>query len=421
MRKVFITGLGFISSIGNDKAAVESSLRSLRHGFELYPPFQRPEVPVKVMGTIKDFTVTSVEPEDWTYPARYSIRRELLRSMAPHGLYAHCAMLQAIEDARLAEADLQSDLTGLYCASAGSPMMLTHYITRMRELGVSRCSPVSVVSSISGTLNFNLVAAFKIRGHSCGFSSACASTGHALGFAYDDIVTGRQDRMIVVGAEDGNTEAILPFATMRALSSQKDPALASRPFDTDRDGFVGTGGAAVVVLESEESVARRGAAPYAELAGWGQASDGHNVAISHPEGLGLATAMQRAMRAAGVTPAQVDYINAHATSTPIGDASEVKAIRSVFGADTGRVLVSSTKALTGHGLSMATALETGFCALAMRSGFTPGCGGLRTVDPKFADLNLPRETLPVAPRVVLNNASGFGGANVSLVLRAVGA
>ena len=169
------------------------------------------------------------------------------------------------------------------------------------------------------------------------------------------------------------------------------------------------------------AVARRGAAPYAELAGWGQASDGHNVAISHPEGLGLATAMQRAMRAAGVTPAQVDYINAHATSTPIGDASEVKAIRSVFGSDTGRVLVSSTKALTGHGLSMATALETGFCALAMRSGFTPGCGGLRTVDPKFADLNLPRETLPVAPRVVLNNASGFGGANVSLVLRAVGA
>jgi 3-oxoacyl-[acyl-carrier-protein] synthase I len=418
MRKVYITGLGFISSIGNDKLAVETSLRELRHGFELYPPFQIPQVPVKVMGTIKEFTVASVEPEDWTYPARYTIRRELLRSMAPHGLYAHCAMLQAIEDARLAEADLQNENTGLYCASAGSPMMLTHYVRRMLDLGVSRCSPVSVVSSISGTLNFNLVAAFKIHGHSCGFSSACASTGHALGFAYDDIVTGRQDRMIVVGAEDGNTEAILPFATMRALSIEKDPALASRPFDAGRNGFVGTGGAAVVVLESEEEVARRGATPYAELAGWGQASDGHNVAISHPEGLGLANAMRRAMRAAGVATSQVDYINAHATSTPIGDASEVKAIRSVFGTELPRVPVSSTKALTGHGLSMATVSETGFCALAFRGGFIPGCGGLKNVDPKFADLNLPRQTLPTAPTVVLNNASGFGGANVCLVLRA---
>lgn len=421
MRKVYITGLGFISSIGNDKSAVEASLRALRHGFELYPPFQRPEVPVKVVGTIKDFTVDSVEPEDWTFPERYKIRRELLRSMAPHGLYAHCAMLQAIEDARLADADLQNEATGLYCASAGSPMVLTHYVRRMHELGVARCSPVAVVSSISGTLNFNLVAAFKIRGHSCGFSSACASTGHALGFAYDDIATGRQERMIVVGAEDGNTDSLLPFATMRALSGEKDPALASRPFDAARDGFVGTGGAAVVVLESEEEVARRGATPYAELAGWGQASDGHNVAISHPEGLGLANAMQRALRSAGLTPAQVEYINAHATSTPIGDASEVKAIRAVLGAEVGRVPVSSTKALTGHALSMATALETGLCALAIRGGFIPGCGGLGTVDPKFADLNLPRQTLPVAPRVVLNNASGFGGANVSLVLRAPGA
>ncbi len=418
MRKVYITGLGFISSIGNDKSAVETSLREMRHGFELYPPFQQPLVPVKVMGTVKDFAVESIEPEDWTFPARYSIRRELLRSLAPHGLYAHCAMLQAVEDAGLAAGEIQHEDTGLYCASAGSPMVLSHYLNRMHELGVMRCSPVAVVSSISGTLNFNLVAAFKIRGHSCGFSSACASTGHALGFAYDDIATGRQERMFVVGAEDGNTDAILPFAAMRALSVATDPAQASRPFDVARDGFVGTGGAAVVVLESEEAVARRGATPYAELAGWGQASDGHNVAISHPEGGGLALAMQRALRATGLTPVQVDYINAHATSTPIGDASEVNAIRSVFGAEVARVAVSSTKGLTGHGLSMATALETGICALALRGGFIPGCGGLRTVDPKFADLNLPRATLATKPRVVLNNASGFGGANVSLVLRA---
>jgi len=416
MRKVYITGLGFISSIGNDKTAVEQSVRELRHGFELYPPFQRPDVPIKVVGTIKDFVTASIDAEDWVFPGRYRVRRELLRSMAPNGLFAHCAMLQAIEDARLAEAEVQNDATGCYCASAGSPFLLTHFVKRMWEQGVARCPPTGVVAAISGTLNFILVAAFKIHGHSCGFSSACASTGHALGFAYDDIAAGRQQRMFVVGAEDGNVESILPFAGMRALSPQTDPALASRPFDAARDGFVGTGGAAVIVLESEEEMRRRGAQPYCELAGWGQASDGHNVAISHPEGAGLASAMRRALAATGLTPAEIDYINAHATSTTIGDVSEARAIRTVFGADTGRVAVSSTKAITGHGLSMATALETGICALALRGGFTPGCAHLQTVDPQCADLNLPRQTLPVRPRAVLNNASGFGGANTCLVL-----
>lgn len=420
MRKVYITGLGLITSIGNDKQEVETHLRDLKHGFELYPPFQRPEIPVKLAGTIKGFDTLSTDFEDWAYPARYKIRRELLRSMAPHGLYAHCSMIQAIEDAGLAECDVSNPRTGIYCASAGSPFLLTHLVGRMRELGVMRCSPTGIVASISGTLNFNLVAAFKIEGVSCGFSSACASTGHALGFAIDEIVLGRQDRVFVVGAEDGNVESILPFAGMRALSLQSDPAIGSRPFDAARDGFVGTGGAAVLVIESEEEVARRGVRPYAELAGWGQASDGHNVAISHPEGAGLARAMRLALGNAGVAPADVDYINAHATSTPIGDISEAKAIRAVFGPETGRVAVSSTKALTGHGLSMATALETALCAVSMRGGFIPGAANLGTVDPECADLNLPRQTLDRAPKVVLNNSSGFGGANVCLVMKSAG-
>jgi 3-oxoacyl-[acyl-carrier-protein] synthase-1 len=291
---------------------------------------------------------------------------------------------------------------------------------KMREHGVMRCPPTGIVASIAGTLNFNLVAAFKIEGVSCGFSSACASTGHALGYAFEDIVNGRQDRVFVAGAEDGNYEAVLPFAGMRALSLQTDPTLASRPFDAGRDGFVGTGGGAVLVLESEEEVARRGVRPYAELAGWGQSSDGHNVAMSHPEGAGLARAMRLSLESTGVATSEVDYINAHATSTPIGDISEAKAIRAVFGEDTGRVAVSSTKALTGHGLSLATAMETAFCAIAMRAGFTPGAAHLRNIDPECAGLNLPRETLPVAPRFVLNNSSGFGGANVTLVLKSAG-
>lgn len=417
MPRVFITGLGFVTSIGNDAAAVARNLRELRHGFELYPPFQKPDIPCKVVGTLKEFTTDSTDPEDWTFPSRYKIKRELLRSMAPNGLFAHCAMLQAVADARLADEDISNPLTGLYAASGGSPYLTHYHHERLVKAGVSRCSPLGIVASIVGTLNFNLVAAFKILGSSCGFSSACASSAHALGFAFDDISLGRQKRMFVVGAEDGNVDAILPFAGMRTLSLQTDPNLASRPFDAARDGFVGTGGGTVLVLESEDEVARRGATPYAEVLGWGQASDGYNVAISHPEGSGSAAAMTLALRASRVAPEAVDYVNAHATSTLIGDVSEARALRAVFKDHAVRPAVSSTKALTGHGLSLAGAMEIGFSALAMREGFMPGNAHLTKIDPECADLNILRTTENRAPGVVLKNSSGFGGANVAIVLK----
>jgi 3-oxoacyl-[acyl-carrier-protein] synthase-1 len=420
MPRVFITGLGFVTSIGNDAAAVTASLRNLRHGFELYPPFQKPEIPCKVVGTVKGFNTDSTDPEDWKFPDRYRIKRELLRSMAPNGLFAHCAMLQAVEDARLSEADVSNPETGLYAASGGSPFLTHHHHERLQKLGVMRCSPMGIVASIVGTLNFNLVAAFRIKGASCGFSSACASSAHAIGFALDDLQLGRQKRMFIVGAEDGNTDAILPFAGMRTLSLQSDPGLASRPFDAARDGFVGTGGATVMVLETEDEVARRGVKPYAELLGWGQASDGHNVAISHPDGQGLLAAMRHAFRHAGVAPAEVDYVNAHATSTLIGDISEARALRGAFGDALPRVAVSSTKALTGHGLSLAGVMESAFCALALRDGFIPGNPHLTRPDPECAGLNLPRTTEERAPNTVLKNSSGFGGANVALLYRRAG-
>jgi 3-oxoacyl-[acyl-carrier-protein] synthase-1 len=417
MRKVYITGLGFITSIGNDAGSVAESLRDLRHGIVQYPPFQKPEVPVKVAAPIKDFQTDSTDPEDWIFPARYSVRRELLRGMAPHGIFAYCAMLQAVEDARLGEADCSNYDTGLYAASGGSPFLLGYYLERMRRLGVMRCPPLGVVASISGTVNFNLVSHFKIKGASTGFSSACASSAHAAALAYEEIVHGRQKRMFVIGAEDGNVESILPFAGMRALSLQSDPSIASRPFDVARDGFVGTGGATVLVLESEEEVARRNAKVYCEFAGWGQASDGYNVAISHPDGDGLRVAIENALRQADVAPEEVDYVNAHATSTPIGDISEVKALKAIFKDSPSRPAVSSTKALTGHGLSLAGAMEAGFCALAMREGFIPGSAHIKQLDPACAGLNIIGATLPQRPNVVISNSSGFGGANVCLVFR----
>lgn len=417
MPRVFITGLGFITSIGNDAVAVTKSLREQRHGLELFAPFQADEIPVKVAAPVRGFDTQSTDPEDWTFPAGISIKRDVLRGMSPHVVYAWCAMQQAIADAKLSEAEVSNESTGLYAASAGSPHLMTHMLERMHKQGVMRCSPLGIVASISGAVQFNLVAHFKIKGASCGFASACASSSHALGFAFDDLALGRQKRMFVVGAEDGNVDAILPFAGMRALSLSTNPATASRPFDTARDGFVGTGGGVVLVLETEDEVIRRGVKPYCEVAGWGQASDGHNVAISHPEGLGLRAAMANALRATGTAADAVDYVNAHATSTPIGDASEAKALKAIFNPPGARPAISSTKALTGHGLSLAGAMESGFCALAMRDGFMPGSAHITNLDPECEGLNIIRSTLAAQPKVAMNNVSGFGGANVSIVFK----
>ncbi|MBX7122747.1 MAG: beta-ketoacyl-[acyl-carrier-protein] synthase family protein [Opitutaceae bacterium] len=417
MPKVYVTGLGFITSIGNDRVEVTRSLREMRHGMVVYPPFQRPDLPVKVAAPVRGFSVESTDPEDWTFPAGYRIKREVLRGLGPNSLYAYCAMIQAIADAKLSEQEISNQQTGLYAASAGSPGLLYRLLTQMHAQGVMRCPPLGIVAAIAGTVQFNLVAHFKIKGASTGFSSACASSSHAMGFAYDEIALGRQSRMFVVGAEDGNYETIAPFAGMRALSLSTDPETASRPFDIARDGFVGTGGGVVLVLESEDEVARRGVAPYCEVAGWGQASDGHNVAISHPEGDGLRRAMELALTYSKLEAAEVDYVNAHATSTPIGDVSEVKALRAVFGARAAQTAVSSTKALTGHGLSLAGAMESAFCALAIKDGFMPGSAHITRVDPECEGIHILRTTSDAQPHVVLNNSSGFGGANVCVVLR----
>jgi 3-oxoacyl-[acyl-carrier-protein] synthase I len=416
-RRAVVTGLGFITSIGNDRASVTASLRELRHGFERVEFLGNPSLPIKVAGTIKQFTTASAEWRDWRWPARYEVPRELLRGLCPHGLYAFCALEQAIAEAGLTPAELSDGDTGLFCASAGSPFMLHRFVEQMHSTRGERGNPMGVVSSIAGTLNFNLGAHYKIRGAVCGYVSACASSTHALGYALDEIRLGRQRRMLVVGAEEVGAESILPFAAMRALSNNPDPATASRPFDRKRDGFVGSGGAVALVVEEFETALARGAPIYAELAGWGQAGDGHNVAISHPEGLGLRDAMLRALADAGVTSQEINYVNAHATSTPAGDRSEALALHAVFTAHGAKPRVSSTKALTGHPLSMAGAMETAFCALAIRDGFIPGCAHLEEPDAACEGLDLPRTTLDVAPQWVLNNSSGFGGSNVCQVLR----
>ncbi len=416
-RHAVVTGLGFITSIGNDRAAVTESLHTLRPGLERVEFLGNPSLAVKVAGTIKDFTVDSPSWRDWRYPARYTLPREALRSLPPHGLYAICAVEQALADSGLAAADLTDGGTGLYCASAGSAFLLHHHLAHMHAVRGERGNPMGVVASIAGTLNFNLAANYGIRGAVGGFAAACASSSHALGCALDDIRLGRQTRMLVVGAEEVNAETILPFAAMRALSTNPDPATASRPFDQQRDGFVGAGGAVCLILEEAESARKRGVPIYAEFAGWGQAADGFNVAVSHPDGAGLAEAIRRALADAGVKPAEIGYVNAHATSTPAGDRSEALALGAVFTKTGAHPQVSSTKGLTGHPLSMSGVMEAAFCALAIRDGFIPGNANLVSPDEACAGLSLPRSTVAAAPGIVLNNSSGFGGSNVCHVFK----
>lgn len=418
-RSAAITGIGFITSIGNDRKEVSRSLRELRSGIEPVEFLGNPNLPVKVAGTVKGFLVDSPRWRDWRFPDRYAgLAREALRSLAPHGLYALCAAEQAIEDAGITRGDLGDGATGLYCASAGSAFLLHHNLAHMHAVRGERGNPMGVVASIAGTLNFNLAAHFGIRGAVGGFAAACASSSHALGFALDEIRLGRQERMLVVGAEEVNAETVLPFAGMRALSVNPDPRSASRPFDQCRDGFVAAGGAVCLVLESREAADRRGAKVYAEVIGWGQAADGHNVAISHPEGVGLAHAMRRALADAGLGPSAVDYVSAHATSTPAGDRSEAIALGKVFSASGAHPRISSTKGITGHPLSLSGVMEAAFCALCLDEGFIAGNANLRAPEPACEGLDLPRESLAASFAVALNNSSGFGGSNVCHVLHA---
>ncbi|MFI5337083.1 MAG: beta-ketoacyl-[acyl-carrier-protein] synthase family protein, partial [Opitutales bacterium] len=276
-----ITGLGFITSIGHDRSTVRRSLRELQHGFEPVEFLGNPDLPVKVAGTVKGFAFPTPNWRDWCWPDIFTVDRELLRGLAPHGVYALCALQQALAEAGLDASELGDGTTGLFCASAGSPFLLHNFLAQLHATRGERCHPMGIVSSIAGTLNFNLAAHYRITGAVCGFVSACASSSHALGYAMDEIRLGRQQRMLVVGAEDMTAESIVSFSSLRALTPNPDPATASRPFDRRRDGFVGTGGAVALVVEEAALARRRGAHVYAELIGWGQAGDGYSVAISH--------------------------------------------------------------------------------------------------------------------------------------------
>ncbi len=418
MNRVFVTGLGLITSIGNSVGAVLHSLRHCRTGIELFEPFQVPSIPVKMAGTVKGFTFPSTDVEDWTYPGPDRLRREQLRPMTPNALFAFCAMKQAITDAGLDDSQVSHPRTSLMTASGGSMWLTYENYKVMLERGVMAANPMGVVNGIPGSLYINLGSLFKIKGGALGFSSACASSAHAAGHAMDLIRLGRHDRVFVVGAEDCNLFSSVPFCSIRALSVQTDPERFPCAFDKKRDGFIATGGAAVLVLESERVAQARGATPYAELIGWGQSSDGFNVVAPEPHGEGLARCMKLALDDAGLAPGTIDYLNAHATGTSVGDLAEARAIATVF-PEGERPRVSSTKSLTGHGLSLAGAMELAFTVLALREKFTPVSAHVTELDPDCAMIPVVTAPIDEAPTIAMSNSSGFGGSNVSLIARRV--
>ncbi len=417
MNTVVISGIGFATSIGTRYDQVHESLRELNNGFKrkrFGSDGDGEEAGIElVCGDVSGFDLSSCDFRDWVYPDSLPLDTGILRSLPTHGPYAVAALEEAINMAEIERKTLGNGRCGLYCASPGSPSMTRQHLNQMAGNSWRRCPPMAIVNSIAGTLNFNLTTHYGITGSSCGFVSACASSSHAIGYAFDEIALGRQDLMLIVAAEDGSTESLLPFLGMRALSLNPDPGTASRPFDQQRDGFVGTGGAAALVLESATSARQRDSTPVAEMLGWGQASDGYNVAAPHPQGEGIRRAMEICLQTSGVEAEQIDWINAHATSTPAGDCAEATALADLgFAEDEIDTSISSTKGLTGHGLSYAGVLEAAICALAIKEDLIPGNAGLEQIDASCAGLNLPGVSRSQPLNFVLNNSCGFGGANV---------
>ena len=417
MSRVVVTGLGFTTSIGNSRAEVVKNLREVRSGVEVMPELVKLNAPICLAGTVKGFEFPSEDPLDWVLPASIKLPRTQLRTMTPNALYAYAAMQEAIADSGLAQDQISNPDTGLYCASSGCTWLTHETVQSLTSRGPGRTSPSIVIAGMPNSLHLNLTARFQIKGASLGFSSACASSAHALGHAADMIRAGRQKTMFVVGAEDCHVYNILAFAAVRALSVQTDPTKAPRAFDIARDGFVVSGGGCVLVLEDEEHAIARGAPIHAVVSGWGQATDGYDVVAPDPSGNGLARSMANALKDAHVEPAAVDYVNAHATSTLAGDMAELKAVRDVFGASK-LPWVSSTKSLTGHGLSLAGAMEAAFCVLAMEEKFTPVSANITELDPACGGVPVVTQPIDDQPRVAISNSSGFGGANVTLVLSA---
>ena len=401
MRRVVITGIGIVSSIGNNKKEVTSSLREGRSGIEYIPEYKELGFRSQVAGTV------NINPEEL-------IDRKLYRFMGDSAAYNYIAMQEAVEDSGLSEDMVSNERTGLIAGSGGaSTQNVALAVDTLREKGIRRVGPYMVPRTMSSTNSACLATPFRIRGVNYSISSACSTSAHCIGNASELIQFGKQDIVFAGGGEELHWTLTLMFDAMGALSSKYNdaPGTASRPYDATRDGFVIAGGGGMVVLEELEHARARGARIYAELVGYGATSDGYDMV--QPSGEGAVRCMQQAM---STVREPIDYINAHGTSTPVGDMRELEAVRSVFGANIPRI--NSTKSLSGHSLGAAGVHEAIYSLLMMQEDFLCASANINELDPAGADFPIIRERIDKAGvNVMMSNSFGFGGTNATLILQ----
>src|SRR5690349_13281423 len=401
MRRVVVTGMGIVSSIGNNTQEVLASLREAKSGIVRADKYAELGFRCQVHGAPR------LDPEE-------VVDRRAMRFLGGGAAWNHVAMEQAIRDSGIEEGNVSNERTGIVMGSGGpSCRTLIEAADTARTKGPKRVGPFAVPKAMSSTASATLATWFKIKGVNYSISSACATSNHCIGNAAELIQWGKQDLIFAGGCEELDWSLSVLFDAMGAMSSKYNdtPERASRAYDKGRDGFVISGGGGILVLEDLELARARGAKIYAEVVGYGATSDGADMVA--PSGEGAARCMKMALENVKVP---VDYINPHATSTPIGDIKEIEAIREVFGAKCPPI--SATKSLTGHSLGATGVQEAIYSLLMMQSGFICESANIENLDPAFADIPIVRERKDnVALGCVLSNSFGFGGTNASVVLK----
>ena len=404
MNRVVITGLGIVSSIGNNAKEVLSSLQAGKSGITSNAAMIEYGFRSQVAGDIK------LDVTDF-------VDKRTLRFMGPGAAYAHIAMEQAIKDAGLEENEISNFRTGLIAGSGGpsTSAMLAAHQTVLKSGAPKRIGPFAVPKCMSSTISANLSTAFKIKGLNYSITSACSTSLHCIGNATEQIMMGKQDIMFAGGGEELDWTLSCLFDAMGAMSSKynETPEKASRAFDVDRDGFVIGGGGAILVLENLEHAIARGAKIYAEVTGFGATSDGHDMVA--PSGEGGERAMRLALESLPKERA-ISYINAHGTSTPVGDVGEIEAVRRVFGVGS-TPLVSSTKSMTGHSQGATGAQEAIYCLLMLKHDFIAPSINIDQLDPELKTFEIASSLVQEAKLdTVMTNSFGFGGTNGSMLL-----
>jgi len=403
MKRVVVTGLGIVSSIGNNRAEVVDSLKEGRSGIAFADVYKEMGFRSHVHGPV------NIDLDEF-------IDRKIKRFMGDGAAFNYIAMQQAIDDSGLDEAEVSNFRTGLVMGSGGpSTSNIVEAADILRDKGIKKVGPYMVPRSMSSTNTACLATPYKIKGVNYTISSACATSAHCIGHAMELIQMGKQDVVFAGGGEEVHWTMSMLFDAMGALSSKynETPTTASRPYDETRDGFVISGGGGVLVIEELEHAKARGAKIYAELTGYGATSDGYDMV--QPSGEGAVRCMQQAMATIGGS--KIDYINAHGTSTPVGDTKELEALRTVFGQDN-VPMVTSTKSLTGHALGAAGVNEAIYSLLMMEENFLSASANISQLDPGAVGIPIVCERKDnITLNTIMSNSFGFGGTNATLIFQ----